>query len=85
MGLLAARFLHARRAGRALPPPPTTTALGALYAHVTRPRAPGERFQPTNINFGLLPPVGERVRKADRRRLAVERAARDLATWLAAA
>ncbi len=85
MGLLAARFLAARLSGSVAAPPPATTALGSLLAYVTRPRAPGERFQPTNINFGLLPPVEARANKADRRRLAVERATRDLGEWLAAA
>ena len=85
MGLLAARFLAARRAGQPALPPPPTTALGGLWQHVTRPRASGERFEPTNINFGLLPPVEVRARKSERRRLAAERAARDLGPWLGAA
>src|SRR5262249_27486567 len=82
MGLLAARFLAGRLAGRPVAPPPPTTAFGGLWQHVTRPRAPGERFEPTNINFGLLPPVDARARKPERRRLAVERAVRDLAGWV---
>ena len=85
MGLLAARFLAARLAGAVAAPPPVTTAFGALWHHVTRPRATGEKFQPTNINFGLLPPIEARAKKADRRRLAVERAAADFAGWFAAA
>jgi methylenetetrahydrofolate--tRNA-(uracil-5-)-methyltransferase len=82
MGLLCARFLAARLRGQVVAPPPVTTALGALHHYVTRPRGPGERFAPTNINFGLLPPVAEKARKADRRRLAVARAQRDLGDWL---
>jgi methylenetetrahydrofolate--tRNA-(uracil-5-)-methyltransferase len=62
-----------------------TTAFGALLHHVTRPRATGERFEPSNINFGLLPPLEVRAKKAERRRLAVERATRDFSTWLSAA
>jgi methylenetetrahydrofolate--tRNA-(uracil-5-)-methyltransferase len=79
MGLLAARFC----AGEVEPPPPTT-ALGGLYHHVTAPRGAGERFSPTNINFGLLPPPENRVKKKDRRAFLAARGERDLGAWLAA-
>ena len=59
-----------------------TTALGGLYHHITRPRGPGEAFSPTNINFGLLPPIEVRAKKRDRKRLIAERAARDLTPWV---
>jgi methylenetetrahydrofolate--tRNA-(uracil-5-)-methyltransferase len=84
MGLLVALLVHGRLAGRPLAPPPATTALGALYHHVTRPRQPGEPFSPTNINFGLLPPLDARARKRERRALHAERAAAALTPWLAA-
>ena len=84
MGLLVARFLAARLRGTPLAPPPPTTAFGALHAHATRPRAEGEKFQPTNVNFGLLPPPEGPVKKHDRRRVMLERAAADLTSWLAA-
>jgi len=84
MGLLAALFLEARLRGAELPPPPATTAHGGLYAHVTTPRAPGEAFQPTNINFGLLPPLAGKHSKRDRKRLMAERALADLEAWAAA-
>jgi methylenetetrahydrofolate--tRNA-(uracil-5-)-methyltransferase len=77
MGLLAARFA----AGEKVAPPPTT-ALGGLHTHLTTPRGPKEKFSPTNINFGLLPPPEERVKKKDRRAWLVARAERDLDTWL---
>jgi methylenetetrahydrofolate--tRNA-(uracil-5-)-methyltransferase len=84
MGLLAALFLEARLRGRVLPPPPPTTAFGALHQHLVRPRLPGEPFQPTNINFGLFPPLDgkRRVAKRDRRALHAARAAEDFAAWL---
>src|SRR5690606_10590627 len=84
MGMLAAWFVAARLRGHKLAPPPPTTALGGLYQHVARPRAPGEAFAPTNINFGLLPPVPGRVKKRARGRLVAERAERDLEAWLTA-
>jgi methylenetetrahydrofolate--tRNA-(uracil-5-)-methyltransferase len=83
MGMVAAWFTEAALRGRAMSPPPPTTALGALHHHVVRRRAPGEKFAPTNINFGLLPPLGARAPKRDRGALHAERAARDLEAWLA--
>jgi methylenetetrahydrofolate--tRNA-(uracil-5-)-methyltransferase len=83
MGLMVALFLAARLEGRACPPPPETTALGALYHHATRPRGPGQPYAPTNINFGLLPPLEGRVKKVDRRGRMAARARHDLGPWLA--
>ncbi|HKA92132.1 MAG TPA: methylenetetrahydrofolate--tRNA-(uracil(54)-C(5))-methyltransferase (FADH(2)-oxidizing) TrmFO [Haliangiales bacterium] len=80
IGLLAAWF-----AAGVAEAPPATTALGGLYHHLTARRAPGEKFAPTNINFGLLPPADERARptkKKDRRAQVVARALRDLDAWL---
>jgi methylenetetrahydrofolate--tRNA-(uracil-5-)-methyltransferase len=82
MGLLAALFLQGRLAGRPVAPPPPTTAFGALYQHLLRPRHTSEPFQPTNINFGLLPPLESRAKKRDRRTLHARRAAADLGPWL---
>jgi methylenetetrahydrofolate--tRNA-(uracil-5-)-methyltransferase len=64
IGLLAARFAAAERRGEALSPPPTTTAHGALLAHITGGHIdavdPGpSSFQPMNVNFGLFPPLAE--------------------------
>jgi methylenetetrahydrofolate--tRNA-(uracil-5-)-methyltransferase len=82
MGLLAALFLQGRLTGRPVAPPPATTAFGALYQHLLRPRHTSEPFQPTNINFGLLPPLESRAKKRDRRTLHARRAAADLGPWL---
>jgi methylenetetrahydrofolate--tRNA-(uracil-5-)-methyltransferase len=82
MGLLAALFAHGRAAGRPVAPPPATTAFGALYHHLMRQRQPGEPFAPTNINFGLLPPLDVRARKRERRGLHAARAAAAFAPWL---
>ncbi|MCU1281754.1 MAG: Methylenetetrahydrofolate--tRNA-(uracil-5-)-meth yltransferase((2)-oxidizing), partial [bacterium] len=82
MGLVAALFTHGRLVGKPLAPPPPTTAFGALYHHLMRPRAPGEPFSPTNINYGLLPPLEARARKRERRALHAERAKAALGPWL---
>jgi methylenetetrahydrofolate--tRNA-(uracil-5-)-methyltransferase len=82
MGLLAARFTAARLAGQVAAPPPPSTALGGLLHHVTAARGPKDKFAPTNINFGLLPPPDDKVKKKDRRSWQVARAGRDLDAWL---
>ena len=82
MGLLAGRFAAARARGTTAPPPPPESAMGALYTHVTRPRAAKEHFEPMNINFGLLPPLLGRTPKRDRRRLYAERAAAAFGAWV---
>ncbi len=57
IGLMVGVFLAGSLRGETTPLPPPETAFGALYAHALRPRGPKERFQPSNINFGLLPPL----------------------------
>jgi len=81
IGLAAARFAAAEARGGALPAPPPTTALGALLAHITGDANPAT-FQPMNVNFGLMPPLPERFRKADRKKAYTERARGDFGEWL---
>ena len=59
-GFLAAVELSRRLRG--LPPVnfPRETAVGALGLYVSD--ASVEKFQPMNINFGIIPPLGHRVR-----------------------
>ncbi len=63
VGLMTGRFAAAERLGEALSPPPQTTAMGALVAHITgghlaHEEDSGKRsFQPMNVNFGLFPPL----------------------------
>ncbi len=82
MGLLAGRFAAARARGTVALPPPPESAMGALYVHVTRPRAAREPFEPMNINFGLLPPLAARAPKRDRRRLYAARAVAAFGGWV---
>ena len=81
VGILAARFAAAEQRGEALPAPPPETALGALLAHLTG-GADAETFQPMNVNFGLMPPIPGRPRKADRKKAYTDRARLALAGWL---
>jgi methylenetetrahydrofolate--tRNA-(uracil-5-)-methyltransferase len=95
VGLLAGRMAAADLAGAPFDPPPQTTALGALLAHITGGHlSSGDRsFQPMNINYGLLPPIeaqktpdGRRAMRGDRARLrrrAISlRALADLEAWM---
>ena len=86
MGLLAGRMAAAERLGRPLAPPPPTTALGALVAHVTG-GAEAALFQPMNVNFGLFPPLdaarGGRKGRRERYKGYTDRAKADFAAWLA--
>ena len=82
VGILAARFVAAEFNGETLPPPPSETALGALLAHITG-GADAETFQPMNVNFGLMPPLKGRAKRADRKKAYTDRARTALAGWLA--
>jgi len=83
MGLLVAWLLAAELTGRAMTPPPPTTMMGGLYNHVTAPREGDYNYGPTNVNYGLLPPLPG-VRKDNRKPRMSERARADLGAWLAA-
>ena len=56
-GLLAGRLAAAQALGRSLEAPPSYTAIGALVEHITGGHLEGAKFQPMNINYGLLPPL----------------------------
>ena len=81
IGLIAARFAAAEHMGETLAPPPAETALGALLGHITG-GADAESFQPMNVNFGLMPPIPGRSKKADRKKMYTDRARQKLAEWL---
>jgi len=82
IGLLAGRFALAELTGRALSPPPATTALGALLDHVTG-GADVTSYQPMNVNFGLFPPLDDKVKKNARKEAMTARARADMAHWMA--
>ena len=71
MGLLTGRLAAAEALGQPISPPPPTTALGALVAHITGGHLglTGGSFQPMNVNYGLFPPMEAPRRSADGKRL----------------
>jgi methylenetetrahydrofolate--tRNA-(uracil-5-)-methyltransferase len=82
MGLLVAWLLAGELTGKTIAPPPATTMFGGLYQHVTAPRDEGYKYGPTNVNYGLLPPLLG-VRKDHRKHRMAERATADFDAWLA--
>jgi methylenetetrahydrofolate--tRNA-(uracil-5-)-methyltransferase len=79
-GLLAGINLHRRLTGRDLAVPPPTTMLGGLLRYLRD--ADPRHFQPMNANFGLLDPLDQKVRKADKRAALAERALADFGQWM---
>lgn len=51
---------------------PVETCHGALANYITSPES-AKNFQPMNINFGLLPPLGFKVKKHDKKSKLAER------------
>ncbi|WP_416355359.1 methylenetetrahydrofolate--tRNA-(uracil(54)-C(5))-methyltransferase (FADH(2)-oxidizing) TrmFO [Aureimonas phyllosphaerae] len=100
VGLMAGRFTAAEARGQVVAPPPQTTAMGALLAHITAGHLASDEeggkrsFQPMNVNFGLFPPVevpreeGKRLRGKEKtiakKRAMARRALADFSAWLAA-
>ena len=85
-GLLAGRFAVAERIGNPVAPPPPISALGALLSHIVG-GADAENFQPMNVNFGLFPPLEEKVKggrrgRRDRRAAYAKRALDAVDEWL---
>ena len=83
-GHLAALFTMARLRGLLLPPPPVTTACGALLRHITLSEI--KPFTPSSFHFGLLPALetGEKkkVGKKQRHELLCQRALADFRGWV---
>lgn len=60
---------------------PETTAHGALCHYITH--ADPKNFQPMNINFGLIPPLGQKIRdKKQKNSLIAERSLLDLRKFI---
>jgi methylenetetrahydrofolate--tRNA-(uracil-5-)-methyltransferase len=81
VGLMAGLMATAELAGRDWAPPPRTSAMGALLAHITGD-AEADSYQPMNVNFGLFPPLHD-VKKKQRKEAYTGRAKADFGEWLA--
>ena len=79
MGLLAG--INALRLMEEKDPvaPPSATAMGALLHYITC--STGVPFQPMNVNFGLFPPLPDRLRGSRKKQLLAERALEQLGQW----
>ncbi len=68
-GYLAAVAMAAKVQGRPLPDFPKTTAVGALGRYVSDEKITD--FQPMNINFSIIAPLEQRIRKKSEKNLAI--------------
>ncbi|HPD57081.1 MAG TPA: methylenetetrahydrofolate--tRNA-(uracil(54)-C(5))-methyltransferase (FADH(2)-oxidizing) TrmFO [Smithellaceae bacterium] len=81
MGLLAGLNAAFILEEKELQPPPPVTCLGALINYITSP--PLNSFQPMNINYGLLDPLGKnKIRKKDKKALYAKRSLESLRQWM---
>ncbi|MCK4547329.1 MAG: methylenetetrahydrofolate--tRNA-(uracil(54)-C(5))-methyltransferase (FADH(2)-oxidizing) TrmFO [Candidatus Eisenbacteria sp.] len=79
-GWLAGQNAARRVQGRSALLPPETTALGCMVRWLAT--ASAKNYQPMNINFGLLPPLGSRVgSRKERYRQISERALAAMRRW----
>jgi methylenetetrahydrofolate--tRNA-(uracil-5-)-methyltransferase len=77
-GLWVGLSLAASLSGDPLETPPPTTSLGALLGYL---QTPAKKFQPSNVQFGLMPELEERTKKAERKALYAARARTAFAAW----
>ena len=68
-GFLAAVAMAAKVKGEALPEFPQETAIGALGLYISDSRI--ENFQPMNVNFSIIAPLRQRIRKKAEKNLAI--------------
>ena len=68
-GYLAAVAMAAKVKGEAIPEFPRTTAIGALGLYISDESV--ENFQPMNINFSIIQPLEQRIRKKAEKNLAI--------------
>ncbi len=78
LGLFSGLTLASMLKGVTLPPPPKTSCLGGLLHHIS---TPNPSFGPTNMNFGLWPPLDRRLPKKERHPALIKRATEDFVQW----
>lgn len=75
VGIMAALL----RAGKEPPVPPSTTAVGALLAHTQNRDA--KRFDPMNINFGIMDSAPKGTPKKKRKEIVAQQALEQIQAW----
>jgi methylenetetrahydrofolate--tRNA-(uracil-5-)-methyltransferase len=60
-------------------PPPSVTAIGALLKH-TRDE-PAKRYEPMNVNFGIIDPAPEGTFKKHKKAVLAHRALEEIQAW----
>ncbi len=79
-GLIAGMSLASKINGESLAILPKTTIIGSIVNYLTTASAEG--FQPMNANFGILPPLDEKIRDKALKKLAYSnRAINDIKTY----
>jgi methylenetetrahydrofolate--tRNA-(uracil-5-)-methyltransferase len=80
-GLIAGLNAAAMALGEGVAAPPRTTAIGALAYYVAH--ADPAHYEPSNITFGIMPPLADAPRGKMARKLALSaRALADLGAWM---
>lgn len=79
-GIAAAFGAAARVRGEEPAPFPRETALGSLTHYISHYE--GKNFQPMNVNFGLMPPLPQRVPKKEKNQKIADRALAALDAFL---
>lgn len=81
-GLLVAKFIAQKLADEVFSPPPRDSAMGSLLEAITD-TFKEKNFQPTNINFSLIPPWPEEIRdKKEKKAKQIQRAQQALRQWI---
>ncbi|HZP46944.1 MAG TPA: methylenetetrahydrofolate--tRNA-(uracil(54)-C(5))-methyltransferase (FADH(2)-oxidizing) TrmFO [Vicinamibacterales bacterium] len=80
-GLIAGRHAAAMAKGEPFSTPPRTTAIGALAYYVSH--ADPKHYEPSNITFGIMPPLERAPKDKLKKKLAIaDRALADLQSWM---
>ena len=77
-GLWVGLLLAEEAKGRSIPNPPLESSMGALLGHL---REAKKNFQPSNIQFGLMPALKMRANKRKRKELYGQRAMELFERW----
>jgi methylenetetrahydrofolate--tRNA-(uracil-5-)-methyltransferase len=86
LGFVAGVQLAYRARGETAPGPPAETAHGALLRHLAPDPGGRQAFQPSNVNYGLFPPLpgsAKRIPRREKTQRLADRALKATAQWSA--